>query len=136
MILLQNITTTTATTGTATAAPGAGAPPPSGMPSWVTFFPLLIMVPFLFMTFRRQKKEEEARSSLKKGDKVVVGGIVGEYQEMDGRLAKVKIANGVLISAVASALSPFEVKPAEDPLKDLKEAKGDGKDAKLAAEKK
>jgi len=103
------------------------------MPSWVTFFPLLIMVPFLFMTFRRQKKEEEARSALKKGDKVVVGGIVGEYQEMDGRLAKVKIANGVFVSAVASALSPFDVKPAEDPLKDLKEAKGDGKDAKLAA---
>jgi preprotein translocase subunit YajC len=90
------------------------------------------MVPFLFLMFRRQKKEAAQRSKLKKGDSVVSqSGIVGELVEMDERFAKVKIAPGTTVKMLVTSLSPLE--PAadkkSDDLKDLK-------DAKVAAEKK
>ena len=99
-------------------------------------FPLLIMVPFLFLMFRRQKKEKEARSSLKKGDTVVSqSGLIGELMEMDEKLAKVKIAPGTTVRMLVSSISPLGAEPekktdaADKDLKDLK-------DAKVAAEKK
>jgi len=99
-------------------------------------FPLLIMVPFLFLMFRRQKKEASARASLKKGDNVVSqSGLVGELIEMDERFAKVKIAPGTTVKMLVSSISPIDTsdKKAEAAAdKDLK----DLKDAKVAAEKK
>lgn len=89
------------------------------------FLPLLMIVPILFMSFRRQKKEAEARKGLKKGDRVLTnGGMVGELVEMDERLAKLKIAPGTTITVLSSVVSPFETAPAEV------------KDAKFAMEKK
>ena len=99
-------------------------------------FPLLIMVPFLFLMFRRQKKEQAARSSLKKGDTVVSqSGLVGELIEMDEKLAKVKIAPGTTVRMLVTSISPLAAdadKKADAADKDLK----DLKDAKVAAEKK
>ncbi len=91
--------------------------------------PFLILVPFLFMSFRRNKKEAEARKSLKKGDRVVTtAGLIGELIEMDERVAKVKIAPGTTVQVLASALSTFDATPAsaaktDKDLADLKEAK-------------
>jgi preprotein translocase subunit YajC len=90
--------------------------------------PLLILVPFLFMSFRRQKKEQEARKNLKRGDKVVTqAGLIGELVEMDDRVAKVKIAPGTTVSVLASALSAFEAQvgasKTDKELADLKDAK-------------
>ena len=98
-------------------------------------FPLLIMVPFLFLMFQRQKKEQAARSSLKKGDTVVSqSGLIGELMEMDEKVAKVKIAPGTTVKMLVTSISPIapeaDKKAAAD--KDLK----DLKDAKVAAEKK
>jgi preprotein translocase subunit YajC len=92
------------------------------------FFPLLILLPFLFLMFRRQKKEQEQRAKLKKGDRVVSNsGLVGELVEMDERLAKVKLAPGITVQMLASTLGPLEAtaeKKADDKeLRDLKEAK-------------
>jgi preprotein translocase subunit YajC len=89
---------------------------------------LLILVPFLFMSFRRQKKEQEARKNLKRGDKVVTqAGLIGELVEMDDRVAKVKIAPGTTVSVLTSALSAFEAQAAagktDKELADLKDAK-------------
>jgi preprotein translocase subunit YajC len=98
-------------------------------------FPLLIMVPFLFLMFRRQKKEAEQRKSLKKGDTVVSqSGLVGELMEMDERFAKVKIAPGTTVKMLITSISPLDTaeKKADQADKDLK----DLKDAKVAAEKK
>jgi preprotein translocase subunit YajC len=96
--------------------------------------PLLIMVPVIFMMFRRQKKEQALRGSLKKGDRVVSqSGLVGELIEMDERLAKVKIAPGTTVQMLATSLSPLDpvtAKPASD------KALADLKDAKIAADKK
>jgi len=111
------------------AAP-AGAPAQSAPPSMITMLlPFLILVPFLFMSFRRQKKEQEARSKLKKGDRVLTqAGLIGELIEMDDRIAKVKIAPGTTVQVLASALSSFDSaaaadKKADKGLEDLKEAK-------------
>ncbi len=125
--------------GTAPAAPGA--PAPSGAPAsppppgggLMMFLPFLILIPFFFLMNRRNKKEAEARQSLKKGDRVQSNsGLVGDLLELDERFAKVKIAPGVNVQMLASAISPLD--PAPEAAKDEK-AK-DLKDAKPATEKK
>lgn len=95
---------------------------------------LLMFVPILFLMFRRNKKEQEARSKLKKGDRIVSqSGLVGELLEMDERFAKVKLGPGNTVTMLASSLQPLDPTPAakagDKDLKDLK-------DAKAAAEKK
>ena len=119
------------------AAP-AGAGPAAAPPSMVTMLlPFLILVPFLFLSFRRQKKEKEARGSLKKGDRVVTtAGLIGELVDLDERIGKVKIAPGTTVQVLASALSPFDVaapaaeKKGDKELEDLKEAKATASDKK------
>ena len=119
-------------------APAGGSAPASGPPpSMVTMLlPFLILVPFLFLSFRRQKKEKEARGSLKKGDKVVTtSGLIGELVDLDDRIGKVKIAPGTTVQVLATALSPFELssgaeKKTEKDLEDLKEAKAGASDKK------
>ncbi len=91
------------------------------------FFPILLMLvvvgPFLWMMNRKQKKEIAARSALKRGDKVTLAsGLIGELAEMDDRIAKVKIASGVTVQALATTVSPFAEPQAATP-KDVKEAK-------------
>ena len=107
--------------------------------TWILLAPMLVVVLFMFFTSRTQrKKEAETRAKLKKGEKVVCNGIVGEIVEMDDKLAKVKIAPGTNVQMLLSAILPFDAAtvpsaagaPASDKnLKDLK-------DAKAAAEKK
>ena len=118
------------------AAP-AGAGPAASPPSMVTMLlPFLILVPFLFLSFRRQKKEKEARGSLKAGDRVVTtAGLIGELISLDDRIGKVKIAPGTTVQVLASALSPFEATVATNKktgkdLEDLKEAKAGASDKK------
>ncbi len=106
-------------------APAQSGPPPSMM---TMLLPFLILVPFLFLSFRRNKKEQEARGKLKKGDRVLTqAGLIGELIDMDDRIAKVKIAPGTTVQVLASSLSPFDPAPAGDKkgkeLDDLKEAK-------------
>lgn len=116
--------------------PPSGAPPqaaPAG--SMLTMLlPFLILIPFLFMSFRRNKKEQEARKNLKKGDRIVTqAGLVGELIDMDERLAKVKIAPGTTVQVLTSSLSSFEPTAAASKTnKDL----ADLKEAKAAADKK
>ena len=109
--------------GSAGAAPQASSPSGGGI---IMFLPLLLLVPFLLLSFRRQKKEQEARGKLKKGDKVVSqSGLVGELMEMDERFAKVKIAPGTTVTMLIASVSPLDATPAaaDDKLKDLKDAK-------------
>jgi len=118
------------------AAPAGGQAAAAPPPSMITMLlPFLILVPFLFLSFRRQKKEKEARGSLKKGDRVVTqSGLIGELVDLDERIGKVKIAPGTTVQVLASALSPFELtteKKAESKdLADLKEAKAGASDKK------
>ena len=129
----QNVQPKQGTPGTSSdPAPAGGAPQQSSPPSSSTLtmlLPFLILIPFLFMSFRRQKKEQEARKGLKKGDRVVSqSGLIGELIEMEDRIAKVKIAPGTTVQVLASSLSNFDPTPVaasktDKELSDLKEAK-------------
>jgi preprotein translocase subunit YajC len=106
---------------------GQQSAPPNSMITML--LPFLILVPFLFMSFRRNKKEQEARKNLKKGDRVVTqAGLIGELVDMDERIAKVKIAPGTTVQVLSSSVSSFEAAAAganktDKELADLKEAK-------------
>lgn len=136
----QNVQPNQGTPGTTApgAPPAGGAAPAGAPPSMVTMLlPFLILVPFLFLSFRRQKKEKAARGSLKKGDRVVTqAGLIGELVDLDDRIGKVKIAPGTTVQVLASALSPFDMSAASDKksetkdLEDLKEAKAGASDKK------
>jgi preprotein translocase subunit YajC len=107
---------------------GQGAAPPSAGSMAPMLLPILILVPFLLLSFRRQKKEQENRAKLKKGDKVVTqAGLIGELVEMDDRIAKVKIAPGTTVQVLASSVGIFEAttdkSKSNKDLEDLKEAK-------------
>ena len=108
------------------------APPPSMGFFGSPIFLMLLFLPFIFMMWRRNKRETEARSKMKKGDKVLAGGLVGELMDQDDRMAKVKIAPGVTVQVLVSALSPLE-EPKPAPAADAKNAP---KDMKAKAESK
>jgi preprotein translocase subunit YajC len=133
----QNVAPKAGTPGVAAPdAPAGGGGGSSSSPGGglITLLPFLMLVPFLFLMFRRNKKEAEQRSKLKKGDRVVSqSGLVGELMEMEDRFAKVKIAPGTTVQMLASSLAPLDAgKLAASADKDLK----DLKDAKAAADKK
>jgi preprotein translocase subunit YajC len=130
LLLAQNVEPKAASPGTPGVAqdsstPASGSSPSSSSPLSGFIMPLmmlLIFVPFFFLMNRKQKKETQARASLKKGDRVMTNaGLVGELVETDDRLAKVKIAPGVTVQIVANTISPF-AEPEKVPSKDLKEA--------------
>ncbi len=118
--------------GDPAAAPAQAASTPSMAPTMLMM--VAVLVPFLFLSMRRSKKEKEARSAMKKGDRVVTtAGLIGELVELDERIGKVKIAPGTTVQVLASSLSPFETateKKAEKSLDDLKEAKAGASDKK------
>jgi preprotein translocase subunit YajC len=130
LLLAQNVQPKAGVAGTPGVAqdstlPGGGAATGSGSGSSSSplagMMPILMMlvifVPFFLLMNRRQKKEQKARSSLKKGDRVMTNsGLIGELIEMDERIAKVKIAEGVKVLFVANTVSPF-VEPAKEPAK-------------------
>ncbi len=131
LYFFQNVPPKQGTPGVAQEAAPAGGAPAQAAPggSMITMLlPFLILVPFLFMSFRRQKKEQEARKNLKKGDRVVTqAGLIGELVDLDERIAKVKIAPGTTVQVLANAVSSFEAQAAstktDKELADLKEAK-------------
>jgi preprotein translocase subunit YajC len=138
LLLAQNVPPKAGTPGVAQDSSPApsGAAPSSGSPL-AGFMPILMMlvifVPFFFLMSRKQKKEAHARSSLKKGDRVMTNaGLVGELVEMDDRIAKVKIAPGVTVQIVANTVTPF----AEAAPKGSTTAPKELKEAKAGADKK
>jgi preprotein translocase subunit YajC len=107
--------------------PGGASSSSSSSSPLAGFTPILLMlviiVPFWLMMSRRTKKETQARSALKKGDRVMTtAGLIGELVEMDERIAKVKISPATTVQIVANTISPYvEVERAAT--KELKEAK-------------
>lgn len=124
------------TTGSAPAGGASGPAAAAGGSPMIMMLPLvLVMIVMFVMSSRRNKREAEARKSLKRGEKVLSqSGIVGELVELDERFAKVKIAPGTTIQVLASSISPLAAAaPAGDkasPLADLKEAKATAGDKK------
>ena len=72
-------------------------------------FPLLIVLPFLFIMFwssrSQQKKLQKTLAELKKGDRVVTqSGLIGKLVEIGDRYAKVEVAPGVKVELLKSGL--------------------------------
>jgi preprotein translocase subunit YajC len=132
LLLAQNVQPKATTPGTVQdSAPPSGAAGPSSTSPLASLSPMLLVaalfIPILLLTNRKQKKEAQARAGLKKGDRVMSNaGFIGELVEFDDRVAKVKIAPGVVVQMVANTVSPY-VEPASKPAaaapKELKEAK-------------
>jgi preprotein translocase subunit YajC len=108
----------------ASAGAAGGAPAQSPLAGFMPIIMMLVIfVPFFLLMSRRQKKETQARSALKKGDRVVTNaGLIGELVEMDDKIAKVKISPSVTVQMVANTVSPF-TEPDKASSKELKEAK-------------
>jgi preprotein translocase subunit YajC len=129
MSFFQNVQPKAGTPGVEQPSAPEGGASQGSPPSMITMLlPFLILVPFLFLSFRRQKKEQQARAGLKKGDRVVTqAGLFGELIDVDERIAKVKIAPGTTVQVLATAVSPFaaaaDAKKTGKELEDLKEAK-------------
>jgi preprotein translocase subunit YajC len=131
LLLAQNVPPKASTPGVvqdSAPAPAAGS---SSSPSPLGgFLPVLLMlallVPIMWTSSRKQKKEQQARSALKRGDQVLSNaGIIGELVEMDDRVAKVKIAPGTTVQFAVSTIAPY-TEPERAANKDLKEAKAGG----------
>jgi preprotein translocase subunit YajC len=129
LLLAQNVQPKATTPGVSQDA----TPPPSGSStqsgsSLFSMLPMLLMfalfIPILLMSSRRSKKEAQARSSLKRGDRVMTNaGLIGELVEMDERIAKVKLAPGMTVQVVANTVAPYVEADTKAPAKDLKDAK-------------
>lgn len=85
-------------------------PPPGEQPGALSMlFPILLLVPLLFIMFwssrSQQKKQQAAISALKKGDRVLTqSGLVGKLVEIGDRYAKVELAPGVKVELLKSGL--------------------------------
>ena len=115
LLLAQNVQPKATTPGVVTdstavptgVTPSAGGSPFSGGMLQMVLM-LAIFVPFLFLMTRRQRKEQQARASLKKGDRVTTtGGLIGELVEIDERVAKIKITPTVTVQCVANTVTPY-----------------------------
>lgn len=132
LLLAQNVPPKAPVPGMAQeSSPPPGSGPASGASPIASFTPLLMMlvifVPFFLLMSRKQKKEAQARASLKKGDRVMTNaGLIGELMEIDDRVAKVKVAAGVTVQIVANTVSPY-AEAEKAPTKALKEATSDNK---------
>ena len=77
-----------------------GAPLGGGLSMWIMLI-LIFVVMYVFMILpqrRQQKKVEEMRNALTKGDKVVTaGGIYGVIDEVDGASFLIKVDGNVKI---------------------------------------
>jgi preprotein translocase subunit YajC len=89
----------------AQAAPGSGQSP--------LFFPvmmMIVMVVFIWMNSRSQKKREQERKAMldaiKKGDRILFsGGILGFVESAKDKTVTVKIAEGVKIEVARAAVN-------------------------------
>ena len=122
------VTATTAAQGTSAAPSGAAQSAPfGGGQGGMLVMMLVLMGGMLFFSWRRQKTDDDARKTLKVGDRVLVqGGLLGELVEIGTKSMKIKIAAGTVVEALTMAVSAVAVtkdaKPS-DQLADLRDSK-------------
>lgn len=88
------------------ASDGSGSSPGAfgGTPLMMLMFLPVILI-LVWQSRSQQKKQEQAVSSLKKGDRVVTqGGVIGRLVELDNRYAKLEIATGVKVTVLRSSV--------------------------------
>ena len=85
----------------------------TGQPAWMQFALIggIIVVFYFFMIrpqVRKQKEEKAFQETLKKGDKVIVGGAIhGKIVSVDEATALVEVDGGTKLKVEKMALRPF-----------------------------
>ena len=109
------------------AAPAAA--PVGGGSSMLIFILLMILIFYFFIIrpqHKKQKKIEEARNSLQKGDKVVtIGGIHGKITDIKDNTFTIEIAHDVRIEVDKAAISFNEANLNQKPAAKQEEKKED-----------
>ncbi len=104
-------------------AQAAGSPQSSGIASFLSFAPLLLVfVVFYFLMIRPQQRRAKAQqatiAAVKKGDSVITGGgIAGKVTRVEDLFVEVEIAANTRIRVVKATLAevtPLGGKPAND----------------------
>lgn len=85
---------------------GGGAP----IAELTSFLPIIVMFALLYFLMirpqiKRQKEVATMLSSLKKGDEVVAGGILGRIQSLDETYLDLEIAKGTLVKVQRQAVT-------------------------------
>ena len=112
--------------------------PLSGLlgPNTLQFLPLvLILGVFYFMLIRpQQQQQKQLRASIaamKRGDRVVVGGILGQVAKVGDTTAEIEIAPGVKIEVLRDGITSVNASGrAKDAAKDAGKDAKDAKDTK------
>lgn len=121
------VTATTAAPGAPAASSANAQATPFGGQGGMLMMMLVLMGGMLFFSWRRQKTDDNARKTLKVGDRVLIqGGLFGELVEVGEKSMKVKIAAGTVVEALTlsvSAVSVAKDAPKGDQLADLRDSK-------------
>lgn len=106
-------------------------------PNMLQFLPLvLILGVFYFMLIRPQQQQQKhlraSIAAMKRGDKVVVGGILGQVAKVGDTTAEVEIAPGVKIEVLRDGITSVNASGRmKEMVKDVgKDAGKDSKDAR------
>ncbi len=91
-----------------TGAPGAAAPPGGGL---ISFLPLILIFAIMYFLLirpqqKRMKEHQAMLAAVKKGDRVVVGGLIGTITKTIGDdELQVELAEGVRVKALRSGVA-------------------------------
>lgn len=83
----------------------------SGSPEWINVivqFGLIFFVLYFLLIRPQQKKfkeHEKSLNSIQKGTKVIVGGLLGTVNRVDGDELKIEIADGVEVTVIKAYVS-------------------------------
>ncbi len=86
-----------------------GAPGTPGA-DLLQFMPIIVMFGLLYFLMirpqlKRQKEVSTMLSSLKKGDEVVAGGLLGKVQALDDSIIELEIARGTVVKVQRQAVT-------------------------------
>ncbi len=77
---------------------------------WIWMIVILVVMWILMLAPQRkkEKKEQQFRNELKKGDRVLFsGGIYGKVHNVDEHTVDVEITNGVIVTVEKSMIQPL-----------------------------
>lgn len=83
---------------------------------WIWMIVILVPMWLLMMRPQRKKEKEEQqfRSNLKKGDRVIFsGGVYGKVHSVDEHTVEVEVSNGVILTVEKSMIQPAPEPKAE-----------------------
>jgi preprotein translocase subunit YajC len=84
---------------------------PNFSAGFLSLLPLIIIFAIFYFLLilpqqRKEKQRREILDNLKRGDKVItIGGMIGQIEEIKGKIVSLKIAENVKVDVVKSSIS-------------------------------